>query len=416
MERILFSTLAIVILATGGAFAQSTTAVTVVGQNDLAIDRQAIQDAIDDAGPGSAVELVGTFQLDGQRIQVGVEDLELRGTLVDDDGDGRFNEDWADGRDNDGDGAVDEDGWDAVLRGVTGPGGQPVLDDGVNALFNRAFVVDGADPPVAGLVVRDLAFEGFHRAIELIPEWESATGRCEDRIRVPGSMSHVLIEGNRFSNNELGITMLGDLAQPTIRGNVFERHGIFGAVVEGEDFRCPLTGGSFVVLALGTPREVTIHGNLGFAGPLGTRATARARITDNRIEDGVFGVLAQEDAELQVSGNRIDGAFLGIVLFDVESARVLDNTATGAFVGIDLVGPGAGVLVATNEVAATIGVWVESGGSGYQLVENAFPASGFVDVLLDLESRDNLVVNGGAPITVLDLGTDNRLVGNVTPF
>jgi len=415
MERTALFLLGMLALAAGGLSAAPGAVVTVVGNDDAATDRQAIQDAIDAAGPGGTVELVGTFQLDGERIEVGVDRLEIRGARVDADGDGGFHEDWPDGRDNDGDGAVDEDDWDAVLRGVTGPGGEPVRDDGVNGLFNRAFTVDGAVPPVFGLTVRDLAFEGFHRAIELLPEWASPTGRCEDRVRVPGSMRQARFEGNRFTNNVLGITVLGDVAQSAIRENVFERHAIFGPVVEGGTPRCPLAGGGSIPLELTPPEEITIEDNLGVDSPFGTAATINTQIRANVLERSSFGILVAEDTGLRVSGNRITESDGGILVFGGHRVTVIENTVVDSFSGAELFDPAEEVVVASNEFSALIGVFVVFG-SGYRIVENVFPASGFVDVWLFSGSTDNTVINGGDPITVLDQGTDNRLVGNITPF
>ena len=416
MERSALFTLGMLALAAGGLSAAPGEVVTVVGNDDGATDRQAIQDAIDAVGPGGTVELVGTFQLDGERIEVGVDGLEIRGARVDADGDGGFHEDWPDGRDNDGDGLVDEDDWDAVLRGVTGPGGAPVRDDGVNGLFNRGFTVDGAVPAVFGLTVRDLAFEDFHRAIELIPEWASPTGRCEDRVRVPGSMRQVLFEGNRFSDNVLGITVLGDVAQATIRENVFERHAIFGPVVEGGTPRCPLAGGGSVPIELTPPEEVTIDDNLGADSPIGTAATINTQIRDNVLEGGAFGILVAEDTGMRISRNRITGAGGGILVVGGDRVTVIENSVADSFSGAELYDSGDGVVVASNEFSADIGVWVFLGASGYRIVENSFPASGFVDVWLLSGSTGNTVINGGDPITVLDQGTDNRLIGNITPF
>lgn len=414
MARTILTTLGLLALTTATAVA-AQAAVTVTGTGDPAIDRQAIQDAIDTAGVDGVVELSGTFQLDGERIEIGVDGLVLRGARIDADGDGAAHEDWADGRDNDGDGAIDEDDWDAVLVGVTDPNGVPVRNDGTSGMFNRGFVVDGAVPSIASLTVRDLAFEGFHRAIELLPEWATPTGRCEDRVRVPGSMRHVRIENNRFTNNVLGVTLLGDVSLSTVGANVFERNDTYGAVVEGGSVRCPLADGTFGQIALATPENVTFAQNLGVDSPLGTYKTSRTRLVDNTLHGGSFSLLVIEDSELRVSGNRAFDTFIGIAVAGGD-AVVVGNQLSGLFSGALFDDSAEDVLLADNEISGEFAVYVEPGASGYRIVENAFPASGFVDVLLDFGSHDNVVVNGGEPITVFDLGTDNRLLGNVEPF
>jgi len=416
MERRTLLTLALTALAAGAAAAQPPAVVTVVGTDDALVDRQAIQNAIDAAGPGAIVELVGTFQLDGEAIRVGVDHLELRGALVDDDGDGRFHEDWPDGRDNDGDGAVDEDDWDAVLLGVTGPGGDPVLDDGVTGLYNRGFVVDGAFPPIEGLVIRDLAFEGFNRAVELWPEWATPTGHCDDRVQVPGSMRFVRIEGNRFNGNNLGVTLLGGISDSSVSGNVFERTAIFGAVAEGGSNGCPVTGGDSVDLDLTSPRRIAMRQNLAVETFLGTSVTEESRAVDNRFEGGVFGFISLSDSRMLIERNRVTGTAAGILVAGAEDSLVARNTVSDSFIGIDLSDPSEEVVVAANDISATLGVIAELGASGYRIIENGFLAGGFVDVWLFSDSTGNLVVNGGPPITVLDEGTDNRLVGNITLF
>jgi len=197
---------------------------------------------------------------------------------------------------------------------------------------------------------------------------------------------------------------------------VFERHAIFGPVVEGGTPRCPLAGGGSVPIELTPPEEVTIDDNLGVDSPFGTAATKNSRVQANVQEGGVFGILALEDTGLRVSGNRIDGASAGILVSGGERVTVVGNTVSAVFSGIELDSPATEVLVAANELSADTGVFAFLGASGYRIVENRFPASGFVDVWLFFNTTDNTVINGGDPITVFDLGTGNRLVGNITPF
>jgi nitrous oxidase accessory protein NosD len=229
-------------------------------------------------------------------------------------------------------------------------------------------------------------------------------------------MRPVLFAGNRFSDNVLGITVLGDVTQAAIRENVFERHAIFGPVVEGGTPRCPLAGGGSVPIELTPPEEVTIEDNLGVDSPIGTAATINTQIRANALEGGVFGILVAEDTGMRISRNRITGAGGGILVFGGVRVTVIENSVADSFSGAELYDSGDGVVVASNEFSADIGVWVFLGASGYRIVENSFPASGFVDVWLLSGSTGNTVINGGDPITVLDQGTDNRLVGNITPF
>lgn len=415
-RRILL-TLTLMVAATGVALGQTPSVVTVVGHDDAATDRQAIQDAVDAAGVGGVVELVGTFQLDGDAVRIGVDGLELRGALVDSDGDGRFHEDWPDGRDNDGDGLVDEDDWDAVIHGVTDSDGEAVLIDAGNILYNRGFVVDGAFPPVSDLVVHDLSFEGFNRAIEMWPEWASASGRCDDRVHVAGSVSHLRVEGNRFSNGRLGVVLLGGVSDVTIEGNVFEDLRTFGADAEGGVHDCPLPAGGEVLLELTPPRRVTMAGNLSVRGTLSVDDTEGAQIVDNTFEGATLGVIALGGSHLRISGNRSTGTLVPIVTVDAEDSSIVGNTLMAALIGIDLEGTAERTRVVDNRIEASfVGVYVEADSSGYRVLENTYLDGPFVDVVFDSGSHENFLVNGGAPISLLDLGSGNRVEGNVVPF
>lgn len=416
MVRTQVTLVVLALLAGSGASATSNPIVTVIGQNDPANDRQAIQDAIDTASPNSTIRLVGTFALDGERILVQTSDLHIVGEAVDDDGDSRYQEDWVDGRDNDNDGLIDEDDWETVLRGVSTPDGEPATDNGVNGLFNRAFAIEGAD--VAHVLVRDLHFTTFHRAIELIPEWASPTGRCDDRVRVDAEAQEVRIERNRFTDNVLGVTMLGAVSHSSIEHNVFERNDTFGAVVEGGSVTCPLTGGGGVVLNLTSPSAVTLRNNVGVASGLGTAFTEQSRVQGNRLEDSIFGHVSIHDQGAKIQDNLAYDCVLAFILEGGDKVHVTGNVAVAPVIGFDLANAAHGVQVTENRVSGgLLGITVEPNGSGYRVVDNRFDASGFVDVYLTTGSSDNVVINGeGPPITVLDSGTDNRLVGKIDLF
>jgi len=416
MRKALFIWGCAMALAGSGAFAAPTTVVTVIGQNDPAIDRQAIQDAIDAAAPDSTIRLLGVFQLDGERILIHGSGLSIVGEAIDDDGDGRIQEDWSDGRDNDGDGLVDEDGWETVVHGVAGPGG-PATDDGVNGFFNRGLVIDGAVPAVEDLVIRDIHFTTFQRAIDLIPEWASPTGRCDDRVRVAGSARRVTVERNLFTDNILGVVMLGDVSASEIRDNVFERNSTFGAVVEGNADDCPLSGGGSVLLDLGTPHSVALRGNLAVESSLATAYTEQSTVDANRFEGTVFGYLSLDDVAATIRNNTMTDNLVGAVLFGGEQLRFEANTVIRPVIGFDLYEAADHVQFVNNHlVDAYVGIWMEDGASGFRSIENRFEGSSVVNVFLDTGSSDNLVVNDASePISVVDLGNGNRLVGSFVP-
>ena len=140
------------------ALASNQQVLHVAGQDDIAVDRLAVQAAVNSAGPGDTILLAGTFQFDGTPVLVRSSRLTIAGEVLDNDGDGAYNEDRPDGVDNDGDGQIDEDGWDATVRGVDDGFGGPAADAFPDR-FNDGFEVLGFDEALRHLTFRDLEFE-----------------------------------------------------------------------------------------------------------------------------------------------------------------------------------------------------------------------------------------------------------------
>ena len=410
------SILSLLALTTTSLFAASADLV-VVAQADATVDRQAIQDAIDASDEGTTILLVGTFHLDGERILAHRSRLRLVGESVDDDGDGAFQEDWADGEDNDGDGLVDEDGWETVLVGVADPGGGPAIEQGGNALFNRGFVVEGAE--VEDLEIRDLHFTRLQRAIELIPEWATPTGSCSDRSRTSGSARRVTIERNRFTSNLLGVTILGDVSHSEVRGNVFEHHETGAVAVEGDSVFCPLAGGGRVTLPLTTPRSNTIAENRSLDAPVFTAHTTHSVVEGNVFQATAISLFSFADRHARIRRNTTSGGFAGITIEGGHDVQVQGNLVQDAsFLGIDLWGSAEMVRLVENRIEGSLfGIYLEPGASGFRMLENRFEGSGFADVLFEFGSHDNFLVNEDGPaITVADFGEDNRSEGDVIPL
>ena len=399
----------------GSAFAGGGDVITVLGLDDPGQDRANIQAAVDSAAPGDTVRLIGTFRLDGERITLGISSLTVEGEELDNDGDGRVQEDWADDRDNDGDGRVDEDDWETWIFGVDAGDGTPVLNDGTNGLFNRGLVVDGAEGELRNLTIRQLAFSTFHRAIELVPEWFSPTGRCEDRVAVAGSLDRVRIEDNRIVASELGITLLGAIDNSTVERNVFADIGIFGAVVEGGEVRCPFADGSFVDLALSTPSHNRILANEVLRGSLGTALTEQSLVADNEIEDG--GILSLSDRQARLTENTVRQSFFGFVIDGGRQVQVDRNRVVDSFAGLLAGGDAEQVFLKRNEVSnAFFGIDLFDA-RGFTAINNVLTGGLFIDVTLSFDSSGNTVINNvGPPITVEDLGFDNRLIGDIIVF
>lgn len=425
------------------ALVAAADTIPVTGADDPAVDRPAIQAAVDSAEPGDTVELAGVFQLDGTRVLIDLSRLTLAGVELDDDDDGTVNEDWTDGLDNDGDGAIDEDGWDAVVMGVADETGEPILVEGTNALFNRAFVVEGATGTLEHLTIRGIRFSTNHRAIELLPEWGSPTGGCDDRFLTSGSLRHATIERNRFDNNELASLALGAIEHLTVRDNVYTGNGLGSLFVEGTEVDCPLVDGSAVPLAIGTPRFTRLRSNRFVEGgsiALASFETRNIHVKDNRFEGGILGAalirdeiaVVRDNAFTGVSvglsadgvefglltGNVIDALFSGVEIGGGRNVLVADNRIVNAFFGLDATGDAKRVLLFDNTIeGAFIGAIFEFGANGFLAVDNVFTGSLIVDVSLDFDTFENRIVNRlPTPITAEDFGTDNQLIGNIEQF
>ncbi len=412
LTHVPFLALALFVLGAGSAEA-GPNSVLVIGQNDQAVDRATLQAAVDGASPGTTIELEGTFQLDGERILIEDSFLTLAGRRIDNDGDGAFNEDWGDGLDNDLDGLIDEDGWDATLRGVEDPAGGPATQQGDNALWNRGLVVEGVQGTLRRLRIRDIRFSNFHRAIEIIPEWGSPTGGCIDRFFTGGKVRGMSVERSRFDGNILGLLVLGDVVASRGEGNVFENSGTGGFFVEGSRVDCPLVGGFSIELALATPVGIRITGNRFVEGGVASFFTRWTRIRGNTFVGGSVGILSLSDQFEEIRGNSMEDVAVGIAMSDTTRSLVIDNSIVGGFFGIDLLDNGAHVVLFSNHIEGTFnGLVFELGAQGYFAVNQTFEATLFEDVFLDVDSVGNTVVNTGVPVSALDLGIDNRLIGN----
>ncbi len=364
-------------------------AVEVVGQNDAAVDRQAIQDAIDGAAPGDAIVLRGTFQLDGERIFITKAPLKLEGVALDNDGDGAVNEDWGDGADNDGDGAVDEDDWDAVLVGVAQANGQPAADPDNATFFNRGLVVSGISEAFSGLVIENLKFSTHHRAVTLTPDSDSTGGvLCGNQFQTPGSIAGMKIEKCWFDNNNRAVQAFGAVADLVVEANLFTASRNNDLLIVGQLLGC---AGEGQPLPIGTPRRTTISENRVLGGNVGVLSllSESTAVEENTFRGSRIPILTSEDTDISITENSIANSTFGIVT----------DLAT------------VGGRVAENHLVASgvFGILLQNGSAGYTVEENVFQGSGFVDVFLDDTTFDNLIIVRPGD-TVIDEGTGNQIV------
>lgn len=377
----------VLLLLAVAALADGPTVVD--GQNDSDVDRQAIQDAIDRADDDDAVVLRGTFQLDGERVFLRQE-VQLRGVARDDDGDGRRNEDWADGVDNDGDGVIDEDDWNTVLRGLVDVNGQPLGDLADGTLFNRGISIEGLGDDVEDIEIRDIAFTGFHRAVSVLPDLRDrgSVFGCDDVVPTDGELEELRLRRNRFTNNTRAVQLFGAVEEAEIRGNVVVGGGVGQVLLVGGLVGCLGEGGPFEI---GRPTETRVRGNhfqsVGAAAFL-TSGTVDTLVSRNVFVGSTIAVALNDDVRADVVDNVITGSFFPIFPFrSTGPARISGNRLEDYFTGIRL------------DIS-----------SGYLIKDNVFNAPAAADdVFLDPESTNNRVlVPAGTVVT--DLGIDNVVI------
>lgn len=399
---------AMVLITAAIAYASSQT-IVVVGQNDAAVDRAAIQAAVDSADEGDTVELQGLFQLDGEPILVEMSELTIAGQAVDNDGDGSDNEDPADGVDNDGDGLIDEDDWETVLQGVDDGAGGPARDAFPDR-FNDGIEILGFDGDLEEIEIRDIKFSKLNRSIYLFPDFDDdgTVFVCDSLTPASGELEDVEIEGNSFENSVRGVEMVGRVEGVSIENNRFSGLVQQNVVMFGSELLCAEADGSLVQPRfLGIPEKTEVKGNVMDGGLIGVLSfvSEKAEVSCNQMSNqGFGGVISVEDEKLKVSSNDIDGAFIGVL-------GSVDPRVTG---------PATGNKLQSNSVSNTVfGIVVDCDTTGYKIEGNTFQGSGFVDVLLDGtnggfcggstgDSFDNKATVDSAT-SVLDAGRDNTV-------
>ena len=411
---------AVALLVTAVATAGPPRTITVHGENDEAVDRQAIQNAIDAAESGDTVELAGTFQLDGQRIYINRSRITLTGEAVDNDLDEAVNEDWVDGLDNDGDGEVDEDDWDTVVKGIKNPDGSPAGDT-CPTVFNRGLVVIGLNETHRKIVISNLKFTDFHRALEFHPETDCSDSLlCESCVVTQGALDGVTVEGNRFDNNNRAAQALGQVSHLTFRRNV-------------------VTGGSIAVLTVGERVGCRLPDCVSSAANHFPGRPTAVDVSDNRIEawEGDYAVLSvrsnhttmrrnlvkgridsTSDFRTSISENTVLDTDFAIWVWGhgAEKITVLHNQVQGGRFPFGAWGDTPGSHFANNRVvdAETIGLWFLAGANGVTALNNEFiNTADEVHIHLGPTTFDNKVIATDFTTTVVDEGSNNMLVGTL---
>lgn len=393
--------------------------VTIVGTDNVLVDSAALQAALDAATPGTTLELVGEFQLDGglsfeasEGLAIGASlfvrtsHITIAGRRVDNDGDGLINEDPENGIDDDGDGLVDEDDRDAVLKGVLLGDGSPAGDcdhpDAVAActnlvlekLFNRGMQFGD----VRGVTVQDLKFEGHSRALPVSSILNTKGFLCEGIVFTGDEVHKLTLQGNSFTNNFRDFQIFGQGDKVKFSDNdVTHLSAGLPILLVGKESICS-NGTEFIPLPVG----VAVHTN----------------ISGNRIRRGGSGtaVLTSETEFTTFAQNDVSGASFGLILEDDTQITVLQNDISDTIFGMLLLDAAEGAHVANNRVTANVfGIFVDEcvvEATGYTMINNDITA-GALDIFLGEGSFENTVIATDFVTSVADLGFDNQLIGTL---
>ena len=337
----LVALLVLAVVSTAAAGPENKTT-TVYGMDNQAVDRAAIQDAIDSAPKNGTVELVGTFQLDGEFIFINRDHITIEGRAVDNDGDGSVNEDWGDGVDNDADGLVDEDDWDTVIKGLLDGDGLPIRDlfPPDRKFFNRGFAVWGAEGAADQITIRNLKLTGLNRPIGFAAGTVFSDGLfCDDIELSDGFVKNAVVEGNWFDNTVRGAQIWGASEHVRFSNNLMTRTQGAGILLVGGGSFCFAADGSASSVVVGTPEKTVITGNLirdklG-GGGIQTFGAQQSHVDDNRIDSAAHGIYIEGDSKAHVFHNIISNVNHGLLLvFDGSQSQASNNTITDATNGV----------------------------------------------------------------------------------
>lgn len=376
--------------------------ITVFGQDDVNVDRAAIQEALDNVVKNGTVELVGIFQLDGGELFVRNSHVTVRGRANDDDGDGQVNEDWADGVDNDGDGAIDEDDWDAVLKGILDGSGRPY--DGGDPLLalNRGIAVIGLD----NVQVTDLKFTGLVRGVAFGTHSFQPGYLCDEMIEI-GAVRNSSAARNLFDNNLRGGQIYGESHQVRFRDNIVIKEGTGAAfLLVGEKSFCVAKDGSNSSIPIGRPSRTMIDRNRVYDRFDATASIAifsadQTTVLNNELERVRTGVHISDSPKTLVQQNRVvDASRRGVQL--VEDVDTAGNPITDS-IGTKI----------QNNFFANAGRWsvaLFDFVTGVKASNNDSINPGRGDYFLQDTSFENRIILKDGQ-TAVDDGTDNEILG-----
>jgi hypothetical protein len=393
--------LAGVMLISGLALAGSNNNgnnITSVNCTGNPTDRALIQSAVNNAGSGDVLMLVGTCQLDGTQVFITKSNLTITG-------------------------AGKAGNWSTVVKGIASGGGTPVGDQGSPTflLFNRGFEIgdNSGNSQVKNVDISNIKFSTLHRAVSVRPQVGQTTTQCSGTTVGTGSALSIIVENNWFDNDDRSGQIYGTVNSISFQNNLVTNttSGNFDFVVEGQIVPC---GGGAGFVSIGVPTNSAIAGNSISGGtelvPILVFGADKISITDN-IFSGVgvpFMVFLSEDSNSQLSNNQIDcgGSAIGVFVSDFQSAVAgfPPNSSN--------------VRISNNIISnGVLGVAIDSDTTGYSVINNRFVSSSIADIVL-CGTVANTICDGGTPPSfqnkvvttnfgnsVIDNGTNNQLLG-----
>ncbi len=345
----LLGMLAAGLLLANVAIAGPPAQIRLEGQDNAAIDRLAIQEAIDSApGQRLTIKLQGTFQLDGLDLVIDRSDVVIKG-----------------------------DRGGATLLGKLGPGGFPI--DDFDNFPNRGFLIESVEP-LSNIEIKDLSLSGFRTAV-------FARGQMN-------SIDNVQVKNNNIENSFFGVSGVGKVSNLLIANNTMTGFTSDGITVFGSDAGRPdgvqivdnhVTEASGEGVLVYDVDNVIIANNFlstkstAFAGtPLAIDLTTNNILVEsNTTQGGVVGMLLLGDAtDVLVTKNCIrDGGTDGYPPWRSGGIRIGFEAAAPFY----FVFPGSGFEIADNSYSGNVvgspgvprDVWLTTLSSDSQVTERA---------------------------------------------
>lgn len=339
------------------ALAAPGAQVTLEGQNDPAVDRAAIQAAIDSApGKRLTIKLSGTFQLDGQDLIVDRSDIVIKGFRS-----------------------------GATLLGKLGPEGLPVED--IDNFPNRGFLIESVNP-LTNIEIKDLSLSGFRSPVLI-------RGR-------QNTISDVRVKNNIVENSFFAVSAVGTVSDILIANNTAMGVSIDGVTV----FATPE----------GRPMNIRIVDNhVSEAGADGISIfdVSNVIIANNFLSTSASEVTATPfladgtNSNILFESNTTEGGVIGVLLLGDSSDFLVTKNCirNGGTDGLSFL-RGGGIQVGVSVFGLT--------GSGFDIADNSY-SSNFAgdppvarDIWLNSGSSNTSVIERDGVI-VVDEGASNSV-------